>query len=425
MITIFLPVIIGTVWVSGCGAENNKGSITTITEAITQKRSISRNPISFETGDTTLPTLTGIEARNPLKTLEIALGRKHSCALLDNGSIKCWGSEIGFYEGDINLREGIRKTPLLIPELLLDAKHLFAGDTDTCALSSADRLFCVGEMAYKPNESPYRGSKEILINNEKVKKIGAGFSYACALMETGNIYCWGGNYFGGLGNGSDAPGSDTPVMVRHFPGKAIDITVGFDYSCAITEENMVYCWGSNVVGQLGAGTTEKLCNIPIQVQYKFQTIKSIDAGSDHTCAVLLSGEIVCWGFNGNGQVGDGTRINRYSPVAVNGLSREAIAVAAGYEHTCSLMKDGSVECWGKNDVGQLGDGTMRDSTSPVKVIGIFQKVISISAGAVHTCALKEDGNVICWGSNEYGEIGDGTKENRSSPVDVEGLFDME
>ncbi|MGC9079924.1 MAG: RCC1 domain-containing protein, partial [Nanopusillaceae archaeon] len=193
------------------------------------------------------------------------------------------------------------------------------------------------------------------------------------------------------------------------------IAAGGSHTCALLSDGTVKCWGSNDDGQLGDGTNVYR-HTPVIVQNLSNAI-AIAAGESHTCALLSDGTVWCWGYNAFGQLGYGTYFtDRYTPVKVQNLSN-AIAIAAGGYHTCALLSDRTVWCWGSNYFGQLGDGTREDRHTPVKVQNL-SNVIAIAAGWYHTCALLYDGTVWCWGDNDDGQLGDGTNITRYTPVKV-------
>ena len=144
------------------------------------------------------------------------------------------------------------------------------------------------------------------------------------------------------------------------------------------------------------------------------------SGSSHVCALVHNGGAWCWGFNDNGQLGDGTTTNRSTPVVVSGLPLNLAQIAAADDHTCALLVNQTVKCWGLNSKGQLGDGTTNDSSTPVKVAGL-NDVVQIALGDAYTCALLASGDVQCWGWNNFGELGNGTFTDSKSPVQVTGL----
>jgi hypothetical protein len=173
-------------------------------------------------------------------------------------------------------------------------------------------------------------------------------------------------------------------------------------------------------GQLGNNELGS-SNTPVDVIGLDSSIAVIEGGGFHTCALTTEGGIKCWGDNRHGQLGDGTIATRFMPVDVSGLSSGITAITAGLRHTCALTTDGGMKCWGNNEYGQLGDGTTINRSTPVNVSGLSSGVVAISSGWDYTCALITDGGVKCWGKNEYGQLGDGTRTNRSKPTNVIGL----
>jgi hypothetical protein len=198
------------------------------------------------------------------------------------------------------------------------------------------------------------------------------------------------------------------------------IAAASGHTCALTSAGGVKCWGSNYFGQLGDGTTTDR-HTPVDVSGLQSGVAALAAGFGHTCALTSAGGVTCLGWNAYGQLGDGTTIERHTPVDVSGLQSGVAALAAGDFHTCALTSAGGVKCWGRNEYGQLGDGTTTDRNIPVAVSGLASGVVALAAGEAHTCAVTNDGGVQCWGDNSSGQLGDGTTTVRITPVAVVGF----
>jgi alpha-tubulin suppressor-like RCC1 family protein len=201
---------------------------------------------------------------------------------------------------------------------------------------------------------------------------------------------------------------------------ALAVASGGSHTCALTTTGGVMCWGDNTYGQLGDGTTTRHIT-PVAVVGLSSGVTALAAGDDHTCALTTSGGVECWGWNIFGQLGDGTTTDRSTPVNVVGLSSGVTALTAGYGHTCALTASGGAQCWGSNLYGQLGDGTTEDRSMPVDVVDLSTDVTSLAAGGYHTCGSSTSGKVKCWGWNVYGQLGDSTLTEHHTPVDVVGL----
>lgn len=240
----------------------------------------------------------------------------------------------------------------------------------------------------------------------------------CAVTAAGGVRCWGLNNAGQLGDGTTTDHS-RPVEVAGLSGVTA-VSVGGYHACAVTTSGGVECWGWNDGGQLGDGTTTQRSS-PVAVAGLASGVTTVSAGWSHTCALTTRGGVMCWGWNDHGQLGVGTAADRSSPVDVAGLTSGVTAVSAGLAHTCAVTTSGGVKCWGWNDGGQLGDGTTNDSSDPVEVAGLTSGVTSVSAGYYHTCAVTSAGGVKCWGSNVFGELGDEALVDHNIPVEVAGL----
>lgn len=252
----------------------------------------------------------------------------------------------------------------------------------------------------------------------KMVPISSSGGHTCALDSGGGVKCWGYNEYGQLGNGNTED-SAIPVAVSGLTSGVTAIMAGYMHTCALTTVGGVKCWGDNRDGQLGNGTTINQTT-PVDVSGLTSGVTAITAGYQ-TCALTTTGGVKCWGWNENGQLGDGTTTNKSTPVDVSSLTSGVTAIAAGGEHTCALTTSGGVKCWGRNGDGQLGDGTTTRRTEPVDVSVLNSGTTAIVAGLYHTCALTTSGGVKCWGENVFGQLGDGTTTDRTTPVDVVGL----
>jgi alpha-tubulin suppressor-like RCC1 family protein len=194
-------------------------------------------------------------------------------------------------------------------------------------------------------------------------------------------------------------------------------SAGHSYTCAVTTGGALRCWGRNNTGEIGDGTTTDR-HTPVAVSELGSGAASVVAGAHHTCAVTTGGALRCWGWNANGQLGDGTTTDRHTPVAVSGLGSGVASVSGGWHHTCAVTTGGALRCWGWSNWGQLGDGTTTQHPTPVQVAGLDSGVAGVSAGDGHTCAVTTGGVLRCWGWNVSGQLGDGTATDRLTPVSV-------
>ena len=351
----------------------------------------------------------------------VAGGMVHTCALTTTGGIKCWGYNSYGQLGNPAVSYS-SETPVDVVGLSSGVVAIGAGWHHTCAVTRAGALKCWGRNDYGQLGDGTTVNRSSPVNvqglSAGVTAVSAGFTHTCALMASGAVKCWGANYAGQVGDGTFIDRL-TAVDVTGL-SDVLSITTGSEHNCALVSGGGVKCWGYNSSGGLGDGTTV-WSSYPVDVLGLSSGVGAISAGYEHSCAVTTSGGALCWGHNSDGQVGDGTDLNRLTPVGVTGLSTNVTAVGAGYYHTCAVTASGAVRCWGNNYYGQLGDGTTTDSWTPVQVSGLSSGVAAVAAGIGHTCARTPGGAVVCWGYNGTGQLGDGTYMSRTTPVAVLGL----
>jgi len=373
--------------------------------------------------------------------MAIAAGGGHTCALTSAGGVKCWGQNLFGQLGDGTTID--RTTPVDVAGLQSGVIAVAAGGLHTCALTAGGGVKCwglnaFGEVGAATTElcgwapSPCSTIPLDVIGFEAgVAAIAAGSSHTCAVTARGAAKCWGFGPDGQLGTpasdscvgwGAPLPCSKTPADVRGLRNGVKTIDAGVDHSCALTARGGVKCWGGNFAGQLGDGTISGHTT-PRYVVGLHRGVTSITTGNNYTCAVTTGGGVTCWGIGEEGQLGvwPANDLNPI-PLDVAELGAEAGAVTAGGWHTCALTVEAGVKCWGLNTLGQIGDGTTDQRFIPVDVLGLGSGVAAIEAGELHTCALTTAGRVKCWGSNQFGQLGDGTTATHSTtPVDVVGF----
>ena len=296
----------------------------------------------------------------------------------------------------------------------LDAEAAIRGETNwDISYPEVDTDFDVHSYAPTPEES------WVLFSSKNVIKVSAGETHTLALCSDGNVWAWGANNCGQLGNGNKK-NSPTPVQVVGLTN-ITDIIASTNNSFAINTGGEVRAWGYNKNGQLGDGSNLDR-DTPAQVG-GINGVKQIAAGTIHVLALKEDGNVLAWGTNSFGQFGNGTTTDTLTtPVQVHNLTN-ITQVAAGYYHSLALKSNGEVLAFGNNPNGQLGDGTTKNSSTPVQVSGL-SGVKQIESGIYHSLALKTDGKIWSWGLNSYGQLGDGTTSYQSKPVQVNNLTNI-
>ncbi len=380
----------------------------------------------------------------------IAAGSQHTCAIRTNGSVLCWGRNNHGQLGDNTTTDEAKPVPV---SGLANAVAITAGQSHTCVLTADGSVRCWGDNSSFQVGTPNQGDQKtfVTVGVSNAVAIAAGLLHTCALISNGTVQCWGDGVAGDLGNGQVSP-SSTPVLVNGIAG-AVSIASGTDYTCALLGDGTAKCWGANGRGQLGNGSLISAINGPVNVslpdtssaqqpppRIPLTNITAIAADESHTCAVLGGGTMKCWGSNTSGEAGDGTNgaaNDRLSPVSVRDLENgrgilfNISDIALGQSHSCARTGGGGVRCWGFNATGQLGDASTTDRTTPDHVVKIvvdpvqhtltqvpYSGLVQIAAGAAHSCAVQSNGTPLCWGGNDFGQIGDTTTTNHSTPVVV-------
>jgi len=309
----------------------------------------------------------------------------HTCALLENGSVRCWGANT------------------------------------------------YGQCGQLASGTDHRTPVEVTNLSSGVAKLSSGGNFNCVIRSSGTVQCWGQNNFGQLGNGSTM-NTHVPQTVS-LPEAAVDVSAGYYHACAVLSGGGVRCWGYNNAGQLGDGSNVN-SSVPVTVRDDttpsyppLDEIVAVACGSNFSCSLKQgTGEAWCWGGNANGQLGDGTTSSHFraSPVRYSAggtVVRGFVKITAGNNHACGV-KDNTV-CWGRGDYGQLGNNSTSDSLVPTQVLqsgpADFPAASYIDAGYAHTCAVQAAGG-WCWGRDEEGQLGDGTvNPNRPLAAMVSGL----
>ncbi len=250
--------------------------------------------------------------------------------------------------------------------------------------------------------------------------VSAGYFHACGLAADGRAYCWGGNVWGTLGDGTTTR-SNRPVQVAGAL-RFVQLDSGAAHSCAVTFDEHVYCWGLNDEGQAGVDWVNIGILEPVRVPGT-QRWEQVSAGHDHACGLTVEGQVWCWGDNLTGHLGSGDTFSKsFQPVRA-ASDETFVTVTAGYYQSCALTDAGRMYCWGRNDFGQIGDESRVNRFIPVPVSGdlVFR---AVGGGDAFMCGITVDGATYCWGSNLSGELGDPALETRAAPVRVGGLPEL-
>ena len=394
----------------------------------------------------------GEQVSEPASTAagRVATGSYHTCAILAGGSVRCWGygasGQLG-YGSTVSV--GDDETPASVGPVDLGghkAVAVSAGDVHSCALLDDGSVRCWGfggdgRLGYgnsasvggSPGSTPSKAGP-VDLGAHKAVAVSAGSYHTCAILDDGSVRCWGFGAYGQLGYGNRNSLGATPATT---PGRigpvdlgahtAVAISAGGRHTCAILDDGSVRCWGLAFNGQLGYGNTNDIGATPDTTPGEAgpvdlgpgRTAKAISAGFDHTCAVLDDGSVRCWGYGFNGALGYGNTQDvgaTQTPGSVGpvdlGRGHRAVAISAGAKHTCAIIDDASVRCWGYGADGRLGYGNqnnvgdiMAPGSAGAVYLGSGRSAKAIGADGAHTCALLDNESVRCWGQGASGELG--------------------
>lgn len=359
----------------------------------------------------------------------VSTSQGHSCAIVAHGQVKCWGSNRA---GQLGIGE-MQYSPTPVPIGIADATAV-AG---TCAIREDTQTWCWGgyyqpetrgmrlfdsgypatEIANGPggtcmtgaavrcigNHLSYWGGLATVDETEGATETAVGFSHACALLS-GEVKCWGNDYASQLGDGSVVD--------------AVDVSAGSGFGCAVIDDGSVECWGKNQY--LGHGSTSDTSTAAPVTVTGISDAEQVYSGANSSCVILAGGSVRCWGDGANGRLGNGTSDTfATTSVPVTGLTN-AVSLSVGTNHTCAVLSDGGVACWGLNSSGELGDGTTTSTDTAVPVPGI-SNAVSVTTGHDYTCVLVETGDVACWGDGSSGQTGIPYEGFRTIPALVPGF----
>ena len=352
----------------------------------------------------------------------IGTGQWHSCAGMAGGGLKCWG--IG---SNGELGDG-KKTSSLVPVEVsgLSGNEIIAvggGYSHTCALTSTGSVYCWGKNNYGQLASSTLVSSSvpvlIPIPTGAAKGLSVGDNHVCALDIYGNVYCWGGNSGTQLNRSPSLVRSTVPIYSAGM-NDIVAINGKGMTTCVRDVNSGAKCYGYNFYGQLGIGvrdTQDKpTYGAPNYVVGLSKNVISTSAGIYNGCAVTTERVVSCWGANLSGSLGfsENAGVVFPSPIPVKGIRPDANAIFVGASRACITTDSGVAQCWGGNSLGQLGNGRTAAQETPYDVIGISEKVVSMSLGFSHTCVLLDNGTVRCFGANNLGQLGIGT--TAGSPI---------
>ncbi|MGZ9108866.1 MAG: RCC1 domain-containing protein [Micavibrio sp.] len=351
---------------------------------------------------------------------QIAAGSSHSCGVKTNGTLYCWGDD-----GDGQLGNGAgtnadQHIPMQESTTATNWASVATGDIHTCAIKTNGTLWCWGsdsdgQLGNGAGVTSATSPVQETTGATNWETVTAGTAYTCAIKTDGSAWCWGGDFNGKLGNGAGLTADQHSPSAVTGGATWSAISAGEHFTCGIKTDGSAWCWGQDTGGQLGNGGVTGNQPDPSAVTGG-ATWSAISAGNNHSCGVRTDNSAWCWGNGSNGRLGNGATVNQPDPVTVSGGSTWS-EVRSGFGYSCGIKTDGTLHCWGSNVSGQLGDGTLTQRTAPVASIA-GSDWMAVSAGVAHTCALRTNGAVQCWGETAGGRLGDNGSEHLVSPTPI-------
>jgi alpha-tubulin suppressor-like RCC1 family protein len=401
------------------GAGNSYESSAGVIASRTDDREVSCNNTGVPQG--AKGNGTGIVGIDPVYGgISIATsGWRHSCFLRADRTVWCSGSNATGQTG-LGTTTGNTLTPTQVGTDT-NWQDITAGYEHTCATRTTSTLWCWGSNATGQTGLGTTAGNTLtptqVGTDTNWRNITAGELHTCATKTTGTLWCWGSNGNGRTGLGTTAGNTLTPTQVGTDTNWQV-VNIGFNHTCATKTTGTLWCWGGNWNGQLGnGGTTQGLSPAQVGTDTNWQTI---DSGGNHTCAVKTTGTLWCWGQNLYGAVGAGASTANFLAPTQVGSDTNWRTVNAGTYHTCGIRTTNTLWCWGENLYGKTGLGITTGNTTTPAQVGTDTNWQTTSGGARHTCATKNTGSVLCWGYNLYGQIGDTSSTDRSTPTLVQG-----
>jgi alpha-tubulin suppressor-like RCC1 family protein len=386
------------------------------------------------------------------------VGLDHTCSTIQLGRVYCWGRnaerQLGAPSDSVCFDTSPSSSPLpcsLLPErtgTTLTFARVTAGDSTSCGVSTSGRAYCwgqgtLGRLGNGTNASSPAPNlvTSALVFDSTTAGLSVGGQHVCGIAAGARlVYCWGDDTFGQLGTQAVTVNSTTPIPadITPFPSGPAQVqwvSAGYRHTCAVSTSGQAYCWGGNASGELGLGTRGGPVELPTAIGegVVFRTISAstiaqsptgrdrvADDGEAHTCGLRGDGRALCWGANLSGQTGGSSGARYVTTPAPVDAPVAFTQISAGGAFTCALGTDRAIYCWGRNDVGQLGQGTVggpfgaplpiatpvaSDQEGRIAPVGGPVAFVSVSAGRRHACALAVDGQLYCWGSDVLGALG--------------------